>query len=376
MNVLLQADQATLSRLRRELPGSWHDLPLVGAAACQLESTEEVERLTRDHPDLTVLPDEEVSLPPTPDSFQPALNVAAPTVRAGELWSQGFKGKGVGVAVIDTGISRHEDFGSRILAFHDVLNGKSEPYDDHGHGSHVAGIVGGDGSDSNGRHTGIAPECGIVAIKAFNSQGKSRTSDVIRAIQWAVENKDRHNIRVLNLSASGVAQLSHQYDPMARAAKAAWDRGIMVVVAAGNDGPDPETIGSPAHSPVVLTVGASNDRGTVRRDDDRVADLSSRGPTPVDGLAKPDVLAPGVGITAADNARSGYVTKNGTSMAAPMVAGLAALLLTARPQATPDQLKRAVVSSAEKLPRGGGVHDQGAGLVDAVMALERLPAPA
>lgn len=375
MNVLLQADVPTLSRLRRELPGRWHDLPLIQAAACQLE-VGQLEELRRAHPGLSVLPDEAVSLPDTPDTFRPDLNVANPTLRAGELWSQGFKGKGVGVAVVDTGISRHKDFGNRILAFHDVLNGKSEPYDDHGHGSHVAGIVGGDGSDSNGRHVGIAPECGIVAIKAFNSQGKSLTSDVIRAIQWAVENRERYGIRVLNLSASGVARLSHQHDPLARAVKAAWERGITVVVAAGNHGPEAETIGTPAHSPVVLTVGASNDRGTVRRDDDRVADLSSRGPTPVDGLAKPDVVAPGVGITAADNARSGYVTKNGTSMAAPMVAGLAALLLTARPQATPDQLKQAVVGSAEKLPRGGGTHDQGSGLVDAVKALEKLPAPA
>lgn len=368
MNVLLQADRATLSRIKSEARAPWIDLPLIQGAACDLPASS-IDELVREG--VQVQPDREVHLPHTPEGVQPFLNVAAPTIRAQELWQQGYQGRDVTVAVVDTGITRHKDFHGRLVAFADVLNGKSEPYDDHGHGTHVAGIVGGDGADSKGKHKGIAPECGLVAIKAFNREGKAKSSDVIKAIQWAVENRQKYGIKVLNLSAAGVAQISHQWDPMARAVAAAWKEGIMVVVAAGNDGPDAETIGTPAHSPVALTVGASDDRGTVRRDDDRVASLSSRGPTPVDHLTKPDLLAPGVDITATYNGKSGYTTRSGTSMAAPMVSGLAALLLSAHPEATPDQLKSALVGSAEKLPRGGGANDQGAGLVDAVAALQK-----
>ncbi len=374
MNVLIQGERAALERVRGELP-RFTDLPLIGAAACEVP-TDQVDAFARNHPELQIAPDPEVHIPLSPEGITPALNVAAPSIKANELWAQGYKGKNVNVAIVDTGITRHKDFNGRIVAFQDCLNGKAEPYDDHGHGTHVAGIVGGDGTDSKGKHVGIAPECGIVAIKAFNREGKAKSSDVIKAIQWAVENREKHGIKVLNLSAAGVAQISHQWDPMARAVAAAWKEGIMVVVAAGNDGPDAETIGTPAHSPIALTVGASDDRGTVKRSDDRVAELSSRGPTPVDHLTKPDVVAPGVDITAAYNGKSGYSTKSGTSMAAPMVSGLAALLLCAHPEASPDKLKTALVTSAEKLPRGGDANEQGAGLVDAVGALSNVATPA
>lgn len=369
MNVLLQADGATLTRVKRELKGPWSDLSLIGAAATELQP-DQVELLSQRYPELVIQPDREVSLPPELEGpVRPELNIAAPTVHAPELWKQGYKGQHVTVAVVDTGISRHKDFEGRILAFQDFLNGKTEPYDDHGHGTHVAGIVGGDGSDSHGKHVGMAPECGLVALKAFNSEGKSKSSDVIKAIQWAVENRQRLNIKVLNLSAGGKATVSHQWDPMARAVEAAWKQGITVVVAAGNEGPDAESISTPGHSPVVITVGNSDDRGTVKREDDRVNRGSSRGPTPVDHLHKPDLVAPGTNITACDNRKSGYVTKTGTSMAAPMVAGLAAVLLSAHPEAKPDTLKRAFVGSAESLPKGGGIDDQGAGLVDGLGAL-------
>lgn len=372
MNVILQAGPTSLARLRAELKGSTA-LPLISALACELP-VEQLDGLSQRFADLSWAPDSPVFVGPSGSGQPTRLQSAAPTIHAPALWNQGFKGQGVNVAVVDTGITRHKDFGDRIVAFHDVLNGRSEPYDDHGHGAHVAGIVAGDGSDSKGKNVGIAPQAGLVAIKAFDREGKAKTSDVIAGIQWAVDNRERYNIRVLNLSAEGKATISHLHDPLARAAVAAWKAGIFVVVAAGNDGPDKETIGTPGHSPVVLTVGAADDRGSADRSDDRLASLSSRGPTPIDHLTKPDLIAPGVNITAAYNGKSGYVTKSGTSMAAPMVSGLAALLLNAKPEATAQQLKEALVNSGEKLPKGGDSNCQGAGLVDAQLALSFLTA--
>ncbi|MEW6282777.1 MAG: S8 family peptidase [Candidatus Eremiobacterota bacterium] len=368
--VLIMAGPGQLRQVREALGArDWTDLELIDGAAARLEP-EQVARV-RSWPGVRLVDDGSLELAPAVD-VRPRLETAAPTVRAPELWELGHTGKGVTVAVVDTGTTRHRDFSGRLVAFHDCVSGRTEPYDDHGHGTHVTGIVAGDGSDSKGKHRGIAPECSVVAIKAFDRHGKARMSDVIKAIQWAVENRERHGIRVLNLSAAGRAQLSHQHDPLARAAAAAARHGILVVAAAGNDGPDPATIGTPAHSPAVLTVGASDDRGTVRRDDDRVASLSSRGPTPVDGLTKPDVVAPGVGITSAYNGSKGYATKSGTSMAAPMVAGLAALLLSAHPEADPAALRGALVGTAEELEKGGDANTQGAGLVDGRAALDRL----
>ncbi|MCA9795287.1 MAG: S8 family serine peptidase, partial [Candidatus Eremiobacteraeota bacterium] len=224
---------------------------------------------------------------------------------------------------------------------------------------------------SNHRHIGIAPRASLVGIKAFDSEGKGKGSDVIEAIQWAVANKQRLGIEVINLSARSIAKYSHRQDPMARAVAAAWDRGIVPVVAAGNDGPKAETIGSPAHEPRAISVGALDDRGSTDTDDDRMYRGSSRGPTPVDGLDKPDVVAPGVNIRAMST-HNGYVTKTGTSMAAPMVSGLVALLLTQHHDATPAQIKQAVTAGAQQLPRLGDRHDQGSGLVNAPRALAAL----
>lgn len=372
MNVLFQGSPSSLKRLRGELLGSTA-LPLISALAAEVPAGQ-LDALCRRFPDLSWMPDNEVAVGPAPAGQPTRLQSAGPSVHAQQLWNEGYKGQSVNVAVVDTGITRHKDFGDRIVAFHDVLEGKTEPYDDHGHGAHVAGIVAGDGADSKGKHVGIAPQAGLVAIKAFDRNGKAKSSDVIQGIQWAVDNRQRYGIKVLNLSAAGKASMSHQHDPLARAAVAAWNAGIFVVVAAGNDGPDKETIGSPGHSPVVLTVGADDDRGTPERGDDRLASLSSRGPTPVDHLTKPDLIAPGVNVTAAYNGKSGYATKSGTSMAAPVVSGIAALLLNARPQATPEQLKEALVNSGEKLPKGGDANCQGAGLVDAQLALGFLTA--
>lgn len=308
------------------------------------------------------------------------LDVAAPTVFAPEQWEGGLMGEGVTVAVIDTGIHPHSDFTTpenRIVGFRDFVSGRADPYDDNGHGTHVAGIVGGNGSASGGQYKGLAPEAGLVGVKVLNALGAGSLSTVIEGIQWSMENREAFGIRILNLSLGSRAQESYRDDPVAQAAGVAWDAGLVVCAAAGNDGPQPRTIATPGIHPSIITVGASDDRATPARDDDAIAAFSSRGPT-IDDLQKPDLVAPGVEITAANapksvlalqqgNKKGDYITLSGTSMATPVCAGIAALVLQREPGLTPDGVKERLVSSGESL--GEDANTEGSGLVSARTAV-------
>lgn len=348
------------------------ELPLVSGVAMEVTRDGLMElarlapesRLTLDGPVEMIKPIEE----------EPGirLNTATPTVKADQMWEKGFTGQGVGVAVVDTGIAPHPDIADRIIAFKDFVNGRDEAYDDQGHGTHVAGTVAGSGAMSEGHFKGAAPEANLIGVKVLSGSGRGSLSDIIRGVQWVVQNKDRYNIKVMNLSLGGRATKGYADDPMAQAIQAASAAGIVPAVAAGNSGSRAQTINTPAHAPKALTVGADDDRRTVSISDDRVAYFSSRGPTPVDGLTKPDVIAPGVAITAADNDSSGYKTLSGTSMATPMTAGVAALLIQAHPNASPDEIKEALMSTARELSRGGDANQQGQGVIDAVAAHEFL----
>lgn len=308
------------------------------------------------------------------------LDVATPTVRAPRAWQAGARGSGVTVAVLDTGIHPHRDFlepAPRLVAFFDAVRGRRDFYDDNGHGTHVAGIVAGSGVSSGGRYAGIAPAAGLVGIKVLDRYGFGRMSTVLAGIEWAVRNRDRYGIRVLNISLGAPAFSSYRDDPLARAAGAAWEAGIVVCAAAGNEGPEAGTINTPGIHPDVITVGAADDRKTPERDDDVPAAFSSRGPA-VDGILKPDVMAPGVGITStsspnsllARQLRTGaapYLTLSGTSMATPVVSGLAALLLSRHPELTPGRVKALLMQTAADL--GADPSVQGRGLVDGFEAL-------
>lgn len=286
-----------------------------------------------------------------------------------ELWDKGLKGQGVTVAVIDTGVGPHPDLQGRIVGFKDFVNGRPDPYDDQGHGSHVSGTVAGDGAASFGKLKGVAPEASIVGVKVLDGGGSGTFADVIAGIQWCVENKDRYGIKVLNLSLGAYVEETWKDDPVVQAVQAAERAGILPVIAAGNSGPFSGTVGTPGNAPAALTLGALDDRGTPYHWDDGVPFFSSRGPTPVDNLAKPDVIAPGAGITAATG--SGYSRMSGTSMASPMAAGVAALLMQAHPDATPAQVKQALMETADPLT-GFSKKGQGEGVIDAPEALERL----
>jgi len=275
----------------------------------------------------------------------------------------GYTGKGVGVAVLDTGVFPHEDLirpTNRIVAFKDFINERSRPYDDDGHGTHVAGIVGGSGY-RNSKYRGVAPEANIIGVKVLDETGSGNTSDILAGIQWVVDNKEIYNIKIICMSLGSAADTPASQDSLSRGVASAVQNGITVVVSAGNNGPSRQSITSPGIAPSAITVGAVDDNRTTSIEDDFIADFSSRGPT-IDGLLKPDVVAPGVDIHSLSNkGSSAYVSQSGTSMAAPMVAGAAALLFEKEPNLTPRQVKARIVSSAISIDRNRNA--QGAGLI-------------
>jgi serine protease AprX len=320
-------------------------------------------------------------------------SVGAPAVRH----SYGYDGTGVGVAVIDSGVtSWHDDLSDstgaaqRVDQFVDFVNGRLSPYDDYGHGTHVAGIIAGNGFDSGGGRTGIAPGARLIALKVLDRFGKGRISDVIAALGYAVANKDQLNIGVVNLSVATGVYESYNSDPLTLAAQRAVMAGIVVVAAAGNNGRDPQGrehfggVTAPGNAPWVVTVGASNHMGTIDLTDDTIAAFSSRGPAAVDYVAKPDVVAPGVGVESLSDPNSElyatrsryrlngsipisylpYLSLSGTSMAAPVVSATVALMLQANRALTPNLVKAILQYTAHTEP---GYHAliQGAGSVNA-----------
>jgi len=311
--------------------------------------------------------DKEIHIPPEPRADQidprPKLDVAIPTLDLKKVWDQGITGKGVTIALVDTGIAQHKDLKDRIIGFNDEVNQKKTAYDDQGHGTHCSGDAAGSGAASSGKYMGPAYEASLVGSKVLDANGSGSFSDVIAGIEWAVENKDKYNIRVMSMSLGGTASGTYKDDPVCQAVEKAWDAGIVVVIAAGNSGPGAETVGTPGMDPKIITVGAFDDRGTPSKADDKMASFSSRGPTPYDGLTKPDVISPGVNIMSCSNKGDTYKSASGTSMATPIAAGVCALIVAANPDLKPDQVKEILMKSADKMP-GTGPNDEGAGVIN------------
>ncbi|MGQ9779495.1 MAG: S8 family peptidase [Bacillota bacterium] len=279
---------------------------------------------------------------------RPCLDIGIPSVQGETASAAGHTGRGVTIAVVDSGIHPHPDFTrpvSRILGWYDAVAHRPEPYDDHGHGTHVAGIAAGNGHASGGKYRGVAPEAGIVAVKVVDADGAAMMSQVIEGLQWVLANREKYNIRVVNLSLGADPSGPYWNDPLCLAVEKLWRAGL-VVAAAGNDGPQPGSIDTPGNDPLIITVGALDDRGTTARDDDTVPDFSSRGPTS-DGIPKPELYAPGVRITA-PSPPYGYAERTGTSMATPFVTGAAALLLAKEPDLAPNEVKRRLRAAAER----------------------------
>jgi serine protease AprX len=314
----------------------------------------------------------------------------------------GYKGSGVGVALIDSGVTAwHDDLANadrtvqRVERFVDFVSSRAMPYDDYGHGSHVAGIVGGNGYDSSGKRSGIAPEASLVVLKVLDATGNGYISDVIAALDYVVSHKSELNIRVVNMSiATGVYE-SYNTDPLTVATLQVVKANIVVVAAAGNNGRGPTGkmqyggITAPGNAPWVLTVGAFSHSGTIDWSDDVMAPFSSRGPTAIDATAKPDLVAPGVGIESLSDPDSTlytskakyllsgtvqtsykpYLSLSGTSMASPVVAGTVALMLQANPSLTPNAVK-AILQYTTRPNAGYDPLTEGAGFLNAKGAVD------
>ncbi len=254
-----------------------------------------------------------------------------------------FTGKGVTIAYIDTGISPHLDFmlgKNRVLKFIDLIEDQPQPYDDNGHGTFVAGVGSGSGAVGNFKYEGFAPNSNIISIKALNKKGEASANKILEAMQWVYTNHQQFNIKIVCMS-FGSEPLGYN-DPIMQGAEMLWRVGVLVVAAAGNSGPDYETIKSPGISPKIITVGGLNDNRKVEglSGDSlfEIAAFSSRGPALK--RFKPDLIAPSVNIVSCSADKKFYTTLTGTSVSTPMVAGICACALEKNQNLKPEQIKK------------------------------------
>jgi serine protease AprX len=331
-------------------------------------------------------------------------------INANRVWAQGYDGTGIGVAVIDSGINPLDDLSglekkrrSRVVYNQSFLaSAPNDVSDSFGHGTHVAGLIAGNGSESAGKRYsrtfyGVAPNVNLINLRVLDENGKGTDSSVISAIETAIALKDIYNIRIINLSLGRPIYESYTLDPLCQAVERAWKAGIMVVAAAGNNGRDLAlnsegygTIEAPGNDPYALTVGAANSKGTPQVQDDVMASYSSKGPTFIDHVAKPDIVAPGNLVTSllfrgdllairnpafvtlesfyiikgGNEASKDYFPLSGTSMATGVTSGAVALLFQALPNLTPDQVKAMLMRNANRnsLPATNVVTDSTTGV--------------
>lgn len=279
------------------------------------------------------------------------MNHVRSVVKVSDVHRQGFKGEGVGIAIVDTGLSMHPDFSSRITGWYDTLKGKSSPYDDSGHGCHVAGIAAGNGYSSHGLYTGIAPEANLIGVKVLNKKGNGTISDIMRGLNWILYNKERLGIRIVNISIGANDEKTYnEACDFVKKVNRLWDSGVVVVAAAGNKGPGRQTISAPGNSRKIITVGSSDTWGTPGEPGNN---HSGTGPT-LACIKKPDVVAPGSRIISCSAYQDGqtkqlYSVKSGTSMSTPIVTGAIALLLGKYPEMTPREVKIRLKNSCTNL---------------------------
>lgn len=314
-------------------------------------------------------------------------------IGADQLAAQGANGHGVTVALIDTGVTPMGDIANALVSVQTGLtstapcmNFTDDPdcTDHYGHGTFLAGLIAGNGSASNGRYTGVAPGARILSVKIAGASGASDVSTIIAALEAVVATKNIYGTKVVNLSLGTDGTQSYLLDPLDYAVEQAWRAGLVVNVAASNLGPNPMTIDDPADDPYVITVGAVCDQGTTTTADDIVPTFSSRGPTKADGLAKPDVTAPGCHLVSLaapgaavtqefpPNMPAPYRRGSGTSMSTAVVSGLVADLLSAEPTASPDRVKYQLMAGAQP-DASTDPMAVGAGLVNGPAALAAGP---
>ncbi|MEG1847341.1 MAG: S8 family peptidase [Lachnospiraceae bacterium] len=287
-----------------------------------------------------------------------------------EALLQNITGRGVTAAVLDTGIAPHPDFDHRVLAFKDFMNGQRDLYDDASHGTHVCGILAGSGVASQGRYGGIAPNVNLVVGKILDSHGDGDVDTMQAGIDWVVENRERYHIRVLNISIGSIQQNSLSIEErLLDKIEEAWQAGIVVVTAAGNQGPRPMSISPVGVSGRVLTVGCHEGGYFDASKTNLCERYSGRGPSRY-AMNKPDLVAPGTDIMSC-NANFGktwygqehaYMKKSGTSMSTPIVSGACALAIQKYPYASNDEIKKRILYSSVDMHIDW--NQQGWGMVD------------
>ncbi len=284
-------------------------------------------------------------------------------------------GRGVTVAVLDSGCARHPDVMGRLLCFQDFVNHKQLMYDDNGHGTHVCGIICGNGFLSGGKYRGIAPEANVVVCKVLDANGDGTTEHMLDALQWVLTYKERYKIRILNISV-GIGDLKEQKkeQQLREMIEKIWKNGITVICAAGNKGPANGSISSVGGSEQVITVGC-HDGKYCMNNPSRCATYSGRG----DALApmrKPDIVAPGTDILSCNAfckknfgfTNYAYIKKSGTSMATPIISGAAALTFSQYSSMSNEEFKQKLTLTATDLGEAWNV--QGWGMVNVKRLLE------
>ena len=379
VEVIVQLDEgmtrAAVAPLVRELGGKvTRDLHIINAVAAELPAAGAAKLASR--PEVrAVSPNAGTKPQAMGDGLATSYNAS---IQTPHLWNTyRGTGRGVGVAVVDTGIAGDlpdfrvsaTDTRSRVIGSAVVHPDATTATDEYGHGTHVAGIIAGNSSNRDegdplkGKYMGVAPNANLVSVKVSDDEGNATVLDVIAGIQFAVDHKAEYNIRVLNLSLESTTAESYKTDPLDAAVEAAWFKGIFVVAAAGNRGPGGDAVHhAPGNDPYIVTVGAVDDNGTKEIADDAPTSWSSRGTTQ-DGFAKPDIYAPGAKIvsnlapgseytTLCDECVTGegqYIRAGGTSMAAPMVAGAAAIGFQLDPTMSPNRAKALLRDSDREL---------------------------
>jgi serine protease AprX len=385
-------DAQGVEALATELGGKvTQDLSIINAFAAEMEAQAAV-KLSRAHTVRWVSPDAAMLQPSYCSQCITTNNLANTYVRAinaDKVWNRSpyIQGNGVGIAIIDSGINPSGDFYTVMGVNRQVANVRfntdynQNTSDGYGHGTHVASVAGGDGSDSNGRYIGVAPMANIINVKVSNDDGSAMMVNVIQGLQWVLEHKNTYNIRVVNLSLNSTVAESYHTSPLDAAIEILWFNQVVVVASAGNYGNG--AIYPPANDPFVITVGATDDKGTDTLADDSVANFSAYSTT-IDGFTKPDLVAPGKNIIARlVNTNMGmagehpenlvgnqYFRLSGTSASAPMVSGAVAMLLQDEPNLTPDQVKYRLMATANNVWPGYNATTAGAGYLDVLSALQ------
>jgi serine protease AprX len=386
MNVIVRGrPHAHLGALVRSAGGTVATrLPMFNSVAAHV-SMSGLLKLQTDPAVLQVTPNGSVGFDSTEPDPTLARQRVQKVVRSDKLWSEGVTGRGVTVALLDTGVySEHPDLEGRVVHCEDFSHEAgtvADCADTFGHGTFMAGLIAGNGASSNGDYKGAAPEAKIVSVKLAGFDGASDVAQVLAGIQWVVSHKSTYDIRVMNLSLGTDSAQTYLLSPLNYAVEKAWKAGIVVVVSAGNSGSGSRTVLKPADDPFVVTVGASDDEGTLSVTDDQVPVFSSKGPTRADGIAKPDLVAPGVHTvslrspgSAIDQAYGqsaavgdSYFRGTGTSMSAATATGIAAQIIQAQPSLVPDQVKYRMVNTSRKIATTDK-YSSGAGEVDAYAA--------